>query len=82
VREHQFRIPAKNVVKRGKAEDEQPKQSRPENERYLLQIDRQSKRSFETPEAARSAALEMKSRFPTLQVSIYDTVSRSRTVVD
>jgi hypothetical protein len=82
VREHQFRMPAKNLAKRQKAEDEQLKQSRPENQRYLLQIDRQSKRSFETSEAARSAALEIKSRFPALQVSIHDIVTGSRTVVD
>ncbi len=48
----------------------------------LLQIDRQTKRSFKTPEAARSAALEIKARFPALQVSIYDSVSSSRTIVD
>jgi len=82
VREHRFKMPAKSAVKSEKAEDEQPKQSRSQNERYLLQIDRPSKRSFKTPEAARLAAMEIKSRFPTLQVSIYDTVSRSRTVVD
>jgi len=75
-------MPAKNVVKKEKAEDEQPKESQPETERYLLQIDRQSKRSFKTPEAARTAALEIKSRFPALQVSVCDTVSGSRTVVD
>ena len=46
-----------------------------------LQIDRQTKRSFKTAEAARSAALEIKTRFPTLQVSIYDGSSKSRTVV-
>jgi hypothetical protein len=48
----------------------------------MLQIDRQSKRSFKTAEAARTAALEIKSRFPTLQVSIYDTAIGSRKVVD
>ena len=48
---------------------------------YLLQIDRQTKRSFKTTEAARSAALEIKTRFPTFQVSIYDGSSKSRTVV-
>jgi hypothetical protein len=76
VRQRQFRMPAKNAAKRERAEDEQPKQSQPETERYLLQIDRQSKRSFKTPEAARTAALEIKSRFPALQVSVYDAVSR------
>jgi hypothetical protein len=64
VRQRELRMPAKNAVEREKAEDEQPDQTRPETERYLLQIDRQSKRSFKTPEAARMAALEIKSRFP------------------
>jgi hypothetical protein len=52
-----------------------------ETERYQLQIDRQTKRSFKTSEAARSAALEIKSRFPALQVSIYDSITKSRTMV-
>jgi hypothetical protein len=34
------------------------------------------------PEAARTAALEIKSRFPGLQVFIYDTVIGSRRAVD
>jgi hypothetical protein len=82
VRERELKMPPKNAGKREKAEDEQPSQSQPEPERYLLQIDRQSKRSFKTPEAAQTAALEIKSRFPGLQVTIYDTVLGSRTVVD
>jgi hypothetical protein len=75
-------MPAKNAVRREQPEEERPNQNRQEPERYLLQIDRQTKRSFETPEAARFAALEIKARFPALQVSIYDSVSRSRTTVD
>ena len=81
MRERQFRMPSEKAAKREEAEDE-PKQSQPEPERYLLQIDRQSKRSFKTPEAARTAAVEIKSRFPTLQVAVYDTVIGSRTIVD
>ncbi len=77
-----FRMPAKKVVKTEQTEEERPHQQQPDTERYQLQIDRQTKRSFKTPEAARSAALEIKSRFPVLQVSIYDSVSKSRTVVD
>jgi len=75
-------MPAKSSAKGEPAEQERPKQNQQEPERYLLQIDRQTKRSFKTPEAARSAALEIKARFPALQVSIYDSVSSSRTVVD
>jgi hypothetical protein len=82
VRQRELRMPAKNAAKREKTEDEKPTQSQAENERYLLQIDRQSKRSFKVPEAARTAALEIKSRFPTLQVSIYDSATGSRTVIN
>jgi hypothetical protein len=82
VRERELKMPAKNVANREKAEKDRPEQSPPETGRYLLQIDRQSKRSFKTPEAAQTAAREIKSRFPALHISIYDTVTGSRTVVD
>jgi hypothetical protein len=82
VSQRPFRMPAKSSAKREPAVQERPKQNQQEPERYLLQIDRQTKRSFKTPEAARSAAMEIKARFATLQVSIYDDVSKSRTVVD
>ena len=45
-----FRMPAKNAAKRKQPEEERPKQNQQEPERYLLQIDRQTKRSFKTPE--------------------------------
>jgi hypothetical protein len=62
-------------------EEERPGRQQTDTERYLLQIDRQTKRSFKTPEAAQAMALEIKVRFPKLQVSIYDSVGNSRTVV-
>ena len=77
-----FRMPAKKAAKAEQTEEERPETEPTRTERYLLQIDRQTKRSFKTPEAARSAALEIKARFPALQVSIYDSVSKSRTIVD
>jgi hypothetical protein len=82
VPQRHFRMPPKKVVKPEQTEEERLQHKQPETERYQLQIDRQTKRSFKTPEAARSAALEIKSRFPALQVSIYDSVSKSRTMVD
>jgi hypothetical protein len=83
LRQRELRMSPTNIAKRvKKAEDDRPQQRQPEPERYLLQIDRQSKRSFKTPEAARTAALEIKSRFPALQVAIYDSVSRSCTMMD
>ena len=77
-----FRMPAKKVVKPEQTEEQRLQHQQPETERYQLQIDRQTKRSFKTSEAARSAALEIKSRFPSLQVSIYDGVAKSHTMVD
>jgi hypothetical protein len=60
--------PIQNACKKhrekGKAEDEQLEQSQSETERYLLQIDKQSKRSFKTPEAAWTAALDINPVFP------------------
>ena len=52
-----------------------PQEIQRDTERYLLQIDKQSKRSFKTPEAARTAALEIKLRFPDLQITISTPLS-------
>ena len=81
--QRQFRMPTKKVANAEQTEKERrPLQRQPDTERYLLQIDRQTKRSFKTPEAVQAMALEIKARFPILQVSIYDSVSNTCTVVD
>ncbi len=77
-----LRMPTKKVANSEQSEEERPQQRQPETERYLLQIDRQTKRSFKTSEAARSIALEIKARFPALQVSIYDNLTNSRTFIE
>ena len=58
MRQRQFGMPTKNVTKKERAEEARSEQSQPETGRYLLQVDRQTKRSFNTPEAAQSAAME------------------------
>jgi hypothetical protein len=80
--QHHFKTPAKKVANAEPTKQERPQQQQPEAGRYYLEIDRQTKRSFKTSEAARSAAQEIKARFPALQVSVYDSTSKSRTVVD
>jgi hypothetical protein len=80
--QRQFRKPIKKVANTEQMQEERPQQPQADTERYQLQIDRQTERSFKTPDAARSTALEIKARFPALQVSIYDSVTRSRTLVD
>jgi CRISPR/Cas system-associated protein endoribonuclease Cas2 len=63
--------------------DETPSQrQRAESGRYLLQVDRQTKSSYPTAEAAQSAALVIKKGYPILQVSVYDRVANINTLVE
>lgn len=55
---------------------------RAEAGRYLLQVDRQTKGSYPTQEAAQSAALLIKKGYPIVQVSVYDSVDYSHTLVE
>ena len=63
------------------AEEAFSQRKRPESGRYLLQVDRQTKGSYKTVQAAQSAGLEIKRVYPIVQVSIYDSVDNSHTVV-
>jgi hypothetical protein len=63
--------------------DEAPSQrKRPETGRYLLQVDRQTKGSYQTAEAAQSAALVIKKGYPIVQVAVYDSVEYTHTLVE
>ena len=76
----QIKMPGKdNSDKEAEEVFSQPK--RPESGRYLLQVDNQTKDSYRTPEAAQSAALEIKIAYPIVQVSIYDSVDNSTRLV-
>src|SRR5690242_16741773 len=55
---------------------------RPERGRYLLQVDRQTKGSYTTLEAAQSAARAIKKGYPIVQVSVYDSVDYTHTLVE
>jgi hypothetical protein len=60
-----------------------PSQSkRPERGRYLLQVDRQTKGSYTTVEAAQSAAQAIKTGYPIVQVSVYDSVEHTHTTIE
>jgi hypothetical protein len=64
------------------AEDVPSQRKQPEIGRYLLEVDRQTKGSYKTSEAAQSAALAIKTRYPVVKVSIYDSVNNSRILVE
>lgn len=55
---------------------------RPERSRFLLQVDRQTKSSYATSEAAQAAALLIKTNYPILQVSVYDSVDNTNSLVE
>jgi len=44
------------------------------DQRYRLQVDRQTKRSFATLQSAAEAGLAIKNAHPIVQVSVYDAV--------
>ena len=77
----QMKMPAKDNSE--KEVDEAPSQRRrPESGRYLLQVDRQTKGSYLTSEAARTAAMAIKKGYPIVQVSVYDTVEYTHTIME
>jgi hypothetical protein len=77
----QIKIPGKDHSDK-EAEEVFSQRKRPASGRYLLQVDKQTKGSYKTPEAAQSAALEIKIAYPIVQVSIYDSVDNSTRLVE
>jgi hypothetical protein len=77
----QIKMPAKNESEEDVVEVFSQRK-RPEVGRYWLQVDRQTKGSFATSEAAQSAAQAIKRGYPILQVSVYDRVESTHTVVE
>ena len=63
------------------AEEHFSQQKRPDTGRYLLQVDRQAKGSYQTAESAESAGLAIKREFPILHVTVYDSVNSASTVL-
>ena len=50
-------------------------------EGYVLEIDGKYKKEYETSEDALKAGLELKKKFPPIQVIVYDAKERTRTLV-
>lgn len=56
-------------------------QSRPKEERYMLRVDNQAKRSFESKESAMTAGDVIKKAFPIVMVSVFDSKDGSVEIV-
>ncbi len=77
----QIKMPAQDASEK-EVEEVFSQRKRPEIGRYWLQVDRQTKGSYQTPEAAQAAALVIKKGHPIVQVSIYDSVESNNTMVE
>ena len=64
------------------AEQQIGQKRRPESGRFRLQVDRQTKRSFATYEAAERAGMAIKQSYPLLQVAIYDLEASLNNVIE
>jgi hypothetical protein len=77
----QIKMPAKDNSEK-EVEEVFSQRKRPESGRYLLQVDRQTKGSYATPEAAQAAAMVIKTGYPIVQVSVYDSLESTNTLVE
>jgi hypothetical protein len=74
----QMKMPEKTE---SEPEENFSQRKRPEVGRYLLQVDRQTKSSHTTAEAAKLAGLAIKKNHPILHVTVYDSVECASTVL-
>ena len=79
--QRQIKVPVKDNSEQ-EVEEVFSQRKRPERGRYLLQVDRQTKGSYTTSETAKAAALVIKKNYPIVQVSIYDSVDNSDSLVE
>jgi hypothetical protein len=49
---------------------------------YVLEVDGKFKSEFQTSEAAIKSALELKKKYPQIQVNVYDAKEHARTLVE
>ncbi len=65
--------------------DERPKNLRADvmpTEGYSIEVDGKLKAQHPTPDAAFKAALALKTKFPLIQVKVFDAKERTRTLVE
>ena len=78
----QMKMPEKMpATTESEPEERLSQRKQPELGRYLLQVDRQTKGSYQTVETAESAGLAIKKDYPILHVTIYDSVECTSTTL-
>ena len=78
----QIKMPVKEETEKEVVEVFSQRKRPEEAGRYWLQVDRQTKGSYATAEAAQSVAQAIKKGYPIVQVSVYDRVESTHTIVE
>jgi hypothetical protein len=64
------------------AEEQFTQRKRSEKGQFWLQVDRQTKGSYTTYEAAEAAGMAIKRAHPVVQVSVYDSVTTANKIIE
>jgi len=72
----------KTITMTPEAEELVTQRKQPDGGRYRLQVDRQTKESYTTYEAAEAAGMAIKKAYPILQVAVYDGVDNVSKIVE
>ena len=57
-------------------------QKKPDQLRYRLEVDRQTKSSYDTFEAAEEVGAALKNDYPKVQVAVYDSVDGTKKMIE
>ena len=72
----------KTITMAPEAEELVTQRKRPDIGRFRLQVDRQTKQSYTTYEAAEAAGMAIKKAYPNLQVAVYDGVDNVSKIIE
>jgi hypothetical protein len=64
------------------SEERVGQQKKPDTAQFRLQVDRQTKRSYATFDAAVQDGIAIKSSYPLLQVAVYDRLASAETIIE
>ena len=64
------------------AEEQLGRRKRPEPGRFRLQVDRQTKSSYATLDAAETAGMAIKTAHPVVQVNVYDAMEAVNKLIE
>jgi hypothetical protein len=74
--------PAEQAANNDTTRPKNPSANTIPSEGYVLEIDGKFKLGFETSELAMKSALELKKKYPQIQVNVYDAKEHTRTPVE